>query len=105
MYTLQYTDTPTKNIHDRSRSSAGTCIHFNTPIPLLQIYMTAHLPQIYMTDHVLVLVHVYASIHRISGVVVSVLASSAIDRGFDTISGQTKNYSIGIVASPLSTQN
>jgi hypothetical protein len=46
---------PTTNIHDRSRSSAGTCIHFNTPIPL---------PQIYMTAHVLGLVYVYTSIHR-----------------------------------------
>ena len=105
MYTLQYTDTPTTNIHDllpttnihdRSRSSAGTCIHFNTPIPLPQIYMTAHLPQIYMTAHVLVLVHVYASIHRISGVVVSVLASSVVDCGFKPQSGQIKDYKIGI---------
>jgi hypothetical protein len=51
---LQYTDTPTTNIHDLTRSSAGRCIHFNAPIPL---------PQIYMTAHVLVLVHVYISIH------------------------------------------
>ena len=32
----------------------------------------------------------------ISGVMVSVLASSAIDRGFDRRSGQTKDYEIGI---------
>ena len=87
MYTLQYTDTPTTNIHDRSRSSTGTCIHFNTPIPL---------PQIYMTAHVLVLVHVYTSIHRISGLMVSVFASSAVDRGFETLSGQTKDYKLDI---------
>ena len=34
--------------------------------------------------------------HRIGGVMVSVLASSAVDRGFDPRSGQTKDYKIGI---------
>ena len=34
--------------------------------------------------------------NRIGGVMVSVLASSAIDRGFEPLSGQTKNYEIGI---------
>jgi hypothetical protein len=34
--------------------------------------------------------------HRIGGIMVSVLASSAVDRGFDPGSGQTKNYKIGI---------
>jgi hypothetical protein len=33
---------------------------------------------------------------RISGIMVSVLASSAVDRGFEPQSGQTKNYKIGI---------
>ena len=33
---------------------------------------------------------------RISGVMVSVLASSAVDRGFEPRSGQTKDYAIGI---------
>jgi hypothetical protein len=32
----------------------------------------------------------------IGGVMVSVLASSAVDRGFEPQSGQTKNYKIGI---------
>jgi len=31
-----------------------------------------------------------------SGVMVSVLASSAVDRGFEPRSGQTKDYKIGI---------
>ena len=35
-------------------------------------------------------------INLISGVMVSVLASSAIDRCFDPQSGQTKNYKNGI---------
>ena len=46
--------------------------------------------------------------HRIggTGVMVGVLASSAVDRGFEPRSGQTKDYKIGIlVASPLSTQH
>ena len=32
----------------------------------------------------------------ISGVMVSMLASSAVDRGFEPRSGQTKDYEIGI---------
>jgi hypothetical protein len=34
--------------------------------------------------------------HRIGGVMVCVLASSAVDRGFEPQSGQTKDYEIGI---------
>ena len=34
--------------------------------------------------------------HRIGGVMVCVLASSAVDRGFESQSGQTKDYKIGI---------
>ena len=34
--------------------------------------------------------------HRIGSVMVSVVASSAIDRGFEPRSGQTKDYTIGI---------
>ena len=40
---------------------------------------------------------------RIGGVMVGVLASNAVDRGFEPRSGQTKGYKIGTVASPLST--
>ena len=36
---------------------------------------------------------------------VSVLASNAVDRGFEPRSGQTKDYKIYLVASPLSTQH
>jgi hypothetical protein len=34
--------------------------------------------------------------NRISGVMVSVLVSSAVDRGFESRSGQIKDYTIGI---------
>ena len=34
--------------------------------------------------------------HRIGGVMVSVLVLSAVDRGFEPRSGQTKDYKIGI---------
>jgi hypothetical protein len=34
--------------------------------------------------------------NRISGVMVSVLASSAVDRGLEPRSGQTKDYKTGI---------
>jgi hypothetical protein len=43
--------------------------------------------------------------NRIGGIMVSVLASSAVDHGFEPRSGQTKDYKIGIVTSPLSTQH
>ena len=33
--------------------------------------------------------------NRIGGVMVSVLASSAVDRGFESRSGQAKDYTIG----------
>jgi hypothetical protein len=34
--------------------------------------------------------------HRIGGVMINVLASSEVDRGFEPQSGQTKDYNIGI---------
>ena len=43
--------------------------------------------------------------NRIGGVIVSVLASSAVDRGFEPRSGQTKTIQLVFVASPLSTQH
>jgi predicted oxidoreductase len=33
---------------------------------------------------------------RIGGVMISVLASSAVDRGFESLSSQTKDYEIGM---------
>ena len=38
-------------------------------------------------------------LNRIGDVMVSVLASSAVECGFEPRSGQTKDYKIGIVAS------
>ena len=38
-------------------------------------------------------IHAY---NHIGGIIVSVLASSAIDRGFEPRSGQTKDYKLGI---------
>ena len=48
--------------------------------------------------HSIVLNWVRASIpaSRIDGIMVSVLASSAVDRGFEPQSGQTKDFNIGI---------
>jgi hypothetical protein len=42
---------------------------------------------------------------RIGGVMVSVLTSSAVDRGFEPRSGQTNSTKLEFVASPLSTQH
>ena len=36
------------------------------------------------------------NINRIGGVMISVLASSAVDRGFEPPWGQTKDYKIGM---------
>ena len=44
-------------------------------------------------------------IEPIGNIMVSVLASCVVDRGFEPQSGQTKDYKIGIVASPLSMQH
>jgi hypothetical protein len=35
-------------------------------------------------------------VNRIGGVLLGVLASSAVDRGFEPRSGQAKNYDVGI---------
>ena len=43
--------------------------------------------------------------NRIGGVMVSVLAMNAVDHGLEPRSGQTKDYKIVFVASPLSTQH
>jgi cytochrome c biogenesis protein CcdA len=51
----------------------------------------AHVELLFLIND-LVLILMYC----IGGVIVSVLASSAVDRGFDPRSGQTKNYKIGI---------
>ena len=53
-------------------------------------------------------IHVVTSIkriHCIGGIMVSVFASSAVDRGFDPRLGQSKDYKMVCVASPVSTQH
>ena len=40
---------------------------------------------------------IFSIINHICGVMVSVLASSAVDRWFEALSVQTKDYNIGIV--------
>jgi hypothetical protein len=42
---------------------------------------------------------------HIGGIMVSVLALSAVDCGFELWSGQTKDYKLVFVVSPLSTQH
>ena len=41
-------------------------------------------------------IYILVVLNRIGGVMISVLASSAVDRGFEPRSGQTKDYKIGI---------
>ena len=46
--------------------------------------------------HILYRKSSYFFINRISGIVVSMLTLSVVDRGFEPRSGQTKDYKIGI---------
>jgi hypothetical protein len=41
-------------------------------------------------------IHLYISLYRIGGVMVSVIAASVVDRGFEPWSGKTKDYKIGM---------
>jgi hypothetical protein len=45
------------------------------------------------------------NVNRIGGVMVSVIASSAVDRGFETARVIPKTIKLVFVASPLSTQH
>jgi hypothetical protein len=49
---------------------------------------------------VIIIMH-HHLINHIGGVMVNVLASIAVDSGFKPLSGQTKDYQIGIFDSPL----
>jgi hypothetical protein len=49
------------------------------------------------------MLHVFISMNRIGCVMIGLLAPSAVDRGFEPRSGQTKNYEIGICC--FSTRN
>ena len=44
-------------------------------------------------------------VNHVSGVIISILASSMVDRGFEPQSGQTKKLKWVFSASPLSTQH
>ena len=46
--------------------------------------------------HLAIVLSVPSSVNLIGGVMVSVLASSVVDRGFEPRSGQTRDYKIGI---------
>ena len=49
-----------------------------------------------METNILLSIGFYIFMNRISGVMVSVLASRVVDRGFEPRLGQTKDYKIGI---------
>ena len=44
-------------------------------------------------------------VNHVGGVMVSMLAASSVDGGFETRSSQTKDYKLVFVASPLSMQH
>ena len=51
-------------------------------------------------------INIYVStVVPLGGVMISMLASIVVDHGFNPRSGQTRDYKINIVASPLSMQH
>ena len=81
-----------------------------TSIELIREKKSAYCSEIYDSHYMYIFIDFGTIIipigNRIGGVMVSVLVSSAIDRGFESRSGQIKDYTIQLVfvASPLSTQ-
>jgi hypothetical protein len=68
----------------------GSCIYHTVSENTWSIYDTLIETRFYMYDTELV-----QMVKRISGVIVSLLTSSAVDRGFQPRSSQIKNYEIG----------
>ena len=52
--------------------------------------------QLYLVISCFFIISYQIYLNRICGVIVGVLASSAVDRGFESRSGQTRDYKIGI---------
>ena len=67
-------------------------------VDLLWLYHTSPNIALIRSDESYIAWMSYYSIHhnRIGGIIVSMLTSSAVDRGFEPRSGQTKDYKIGI---------
>ena len=67
--------------------------HYN-PINNLLYYML-HV-QLYLVISCFFIISYQIYLNRICGVIVGMLASSAVDRGFESRLGQTRDYKIGI---------
>ena len=77
-------------------------LFINVPLLLMRTKTSIHTIQVnFVMSNIAITVvffsvYIFFSINRIGRVMVSVLASSAVDRGFEPRSGQTKDNKIGI---------
>ena len=85
----------TTNIKTRGGGLIFTSLTTNWQITLTYIYSTCHFEKNICS--------IYC--YRIGVVMASVLVVSTVDSGFEPRSGQTKDYKLVWVASPLSTQH
>ena len=78
-----------KQVYSSTCSTKELSISMTIILHVVKEGLLSYCDQVYSHDNI-------NQKHRIGGVMVSVLASSAVDRGFEPRSGQTKDYKIGI---------
>ena len=72
-------------------------LFINVPLLLMRTKTSIHTIQVnFVMSNIAITVGFFFSINRIGRVMVSVLASSAVGRGFEPRSGQSKDNKIGI---------
>ena len=84
---------------DKEELTASHCRNefLQLKILLFLLIFYIHIHQLYNKVEIPFLVYTFLSkSYSIGGVMVSVLASSTVDRGFEPRSGQTKDYKLGI---------
>jgi hypothetical protein len=70
--------------------------HPITPLLLVRVAQYLFFCVFFLSTHMIVLSFFFLWLKRIGDVMVSVLATSAVGRGFEFWSGQTKDYEIGM---------
>jgi hypothetical protein len=105
---FQYADFPEnkiKNKYSKTNITFAFCISvwllFNVNSAIVQLYHDEN--KLIFNEMMMIRFALFQN--HIGGVVVSMLASSAADRGFKPRSGQTKTMKLVFVASLLSTQH
>ena len=77
-----------RQLYSSTCSTKELSITMTTILHAVKGGLLSYCDKVYARDNI-------SQAHRIGGIMVSVLASSALDRGFDPRSGQTKDYQIG----------